>query len=215
VLFVAGGIAAGWHWWRRDAGATGYADLRLFALNPQLAQVAGPYRLLVGDSHAERLFLPELCGAPVIDAGVGGARAITVRHVAKNLVLPRPPEAIVLMVGTNDLKRSRDRGPGNRREGFRRDLRALIEDLTRMSPQVFATPLPPLDRARAANFDVDEVGPYSRIVAEECARAGCRLADVFPDDAARSPDGIHLGAQDMVGEDGTAARLSRAVCGGT
>lgn len=215
VVLVLALVAAGLMvWWRspRPAGSSAYADARLVALNAQLAQVPGPYHLLVGDSQAERLYLPELCGTAVINAGLGGARAAVVRRMAEALALPRPPEATVVMVGTNDLQARRDPAAPTSREGFRAEVRALIAGLARRGATVYATPIPPLDPARAAGFAAGEAAAYSAIVREECARAGCRFAEVFPADAARSPDGVHLATADVIGPDGVAARLARAAC---
>lgn len=197
---------------RDDAVLSEYGRLRLDAVGAQLLQARAPYRLLVGDSHAERLYLPTLCGAPVVNAGIGGARAAAVRRVVETLSPLVPPEAIVVIVGTNDVQRRRGPADPARRGAFREDLRAILTTAADRAAAVYATPLPPLDPARATTFDVGERSAYSAIVAEECARAGCRLADIFPSSAARSPDGLHLGAEDATGPDGVAARLTQAVC---
>lgn len=213
LVLAAGAFAVVRFRFGEEAVLSAYGQVRLESLNAQLQQVRAPYRLLLGDSQAERLYLPELCGAPVVNAGIGGARAAAVRRVAEALVLPVPPEAIVVMVGTNDVQRRRDPADPARRAAFHADLRAILVASARRAAVVYATPLPPLDPARASAFDVGEAATYAAIVAEECARAGCRIVEVFPASAARSPDGVHVGTADLAGSDGVAARLARAVCG--
>ena len=212
LLLAAGALAIARFRSRDESALSAYGEARLVALEAQLAQARAPYRLILGDSQAERLYLPELCGAPVVNAGIGGARAAGVRRVAEALAPPVPAEAVVVMVGINDVQRRREPAEPARRAAFREDLRAILAAGARRAAAVYATPLPPLDPARAPAFDAREAASYSAIVAEECARAGCRLADIFPADARRSPDGVHLATEAMTGADGVAARLARAVC---
>lgn len=212
VLLAAGAFAVARFRPGEETVLSAYGQVRLDGLNAQLAQVRAPYRLLLGDSQAERLYLPELCGAPVVNAGISGARAAAVLRVAEALVLPVAPEAIVVMVGTNDVQRRRGPADPAHRASFRTEMRALLAGSAGRAPAVYATPLPPLDPARASGFETGEVATYSAMVAEECARAGCRPADVFPANAARSPDGVHVGTADLLGPNGVRARLARAVC---
>jgi lysophospholipase L1-like esterase len=58
--------------------------------------------LLIGDSTAERLSLPEICGTPVFNAGISGARADQIAPIAKPLIAKLSPRTVIVMAGTND-----------------------------------------------------------------------------------------------------------------
>jgi lysophospholipase L1-like esterase len=58
--------------------------------------------LLIGDSTAERLHLPEICGTPVFNAGISGARADQLAPIAKPLIEKLAPRTVIVMAGTND-----------------------------------------------------------------------------------------------------------------
>ncbi|TGE01455.1 SGNH/GDSL hydrolase family protein [Methylobacterium nonmethylotrophicum] len=221
VAVLAAGIAA--FLVSRPRGGQGqnaaFREARAFAVSSQLAQVEGPYSLLLGDSQSERLLLPTLCGHPAINAAIAGTRVAGLRALVGWLTLPRPPEAVVVTIGTNDLTRRQRAGRPDAAEQFRAEARALFTDLAPRARRVIATAIPPFDpgRPRVTEFyDVDAAAAYSAILSEECARAGCVFVDAYADlrdpaATARSPDGVHLGL-DAAARDRIAARLEAAAC---
>lgn len=58
--------------------------------------------LLIGDSTAERLHLPQLCGLPLFNAGMSGARADQIAPLARPLIASLKPHAVIVMAGAND-----------------------------------------------------------------------------------------------------------------
>jgi lysophospholipase L1-like esterase len=196
-----------------------FREARTFAISSTLMQIEGPYSLLLGDSQLERLFLPRLCGHPAVNAAIAGTRAAGLRAVADWLKLPRPPETIVVTIGTNDLTRRQRSGHPDATDHFRAETRALFAELAPRAGRVVATAIPPFDADRpgvAKHYDVAAAPAYSAILSEECARAGCRYVDAFaglrdPAAKARSPDGVHLGL-DAAARDRVAARLESAAC---
>lgn len=207
---------------RHDGGGQAVAafrEARAFAVSGLLQQVEGPYALLLGDSQIERLYLPSLCGHPVVNAAIAGTRISGLRAVAGWIALPRPPETIVVTIGTNDLTLRQRGDRSDATERFRAEARALFAELAPRARRVVATAVPPLDAGRPGVtkfYDTAAAPTYSAILSEECARAGCRFVDAFADlrDPAglgRSPDGVHLGL-DVAARDAVAARLSAASC---
>lgn len=200
-------------------GVAAFREARAFAVSSELKQIDGPYGLLLGDSQMERLHLPILCGHPAVNAAIAGTRISGLRAVADWIALPRPPEVVVVTIGTNDLTQRQRSGRDTAAEQFRGEARALFADLVPRARRVVATAVPPFDAARpgvAKFYDVAAAPAYSAILSEECARAGCRFVDAFADlrDAAgtgRSPDGVHLGL-DGAARDRIAARLEAAAC---
>ncbi|TNC16224.1 SGNH/GDSL hydrolase family protein [Methylobacterium terricola] len=196
-----------------------FREARAFAVSGLLQQVDGPYALLLGDSQIERLYLPTLCGDPVVNAAIAGTRISGLRAVAGWIALPRPPETIVVTIGTNDLTQRQRSDPARATAQFRDEARALFAELAPRARRVVATAIPPFDAARPGVtrfYDAAAAPAYSAILAEECARAGCRFVDPYgalrePAAASRSPDGVHLGL-DRAARDGIAARLDAVSC---
>ncbi|KMO32934.1 hypothetical protein VQ03_25900 [Methylobacterium tarhaniae] len=222
VILVAG--LAAFLGIRQRAGGNGqgvaaFREARAFAVSGVLRQLPGPYGLLLGDSQIERLYLPVLCGRPVVNAGIAGTRIAGLRAVAGWLELPRPPETIVVTIGTNDLTRRQRSGHPDAAEHFRAEARALFAELVPRARMVVATAVPPFDAARPGVtrfYDAAAAPAYSAILSEECARAGCRFVDAFADlrdpaSLGRSPDGVHLGL-DVAARDAVASRLEAAAC---
>ena len=56
----------------------------------------------MGDSITEQAYIPTLCGVPVLNAGIAGARLADVAPLIVELAREVDPQAIVLLVGTND-----------------------------------------------------------------------------------------------------------------
>ncbi|MCF4128021.1 SGNH/GDSL hydrolase family protein [Methylobacterium sp. SyP6R] len=201
-------------------GVAAFREARAFAVSGVLKQVEGPYSLLLGDSQMERLYLPALCGHPAIDAAIAGTRISGLRAVAGWIDLPRPPEAIVVTIGTNDLtRRQRSGDPDAATAQFRTEARGLFSELVPRARRVVVTAVPPFDAGRpgvAKFYDVEAAPAYTAILSEECARAGCRFVDAYADlrdpaSSSRSPDGVHLGL-DPAARDRIAARLEAAAC---
>ncbi len=202
-------------------GVAAFREARAFAVSGLLKQVEGPYSLLLGDSQMERLSLPTLCGHPAVNGAIAGTRTAGLRAVAGWIVLPRPPDAIVVTIGTNDLTERQRAGNPEATEHFRTEIRALFAELAPRAHAVVATPIPPFDSSRPGVtrfYDVAAAATYSGIIEQECRRAGCRFVDAFADlrnpaGLARSPDGVHLGL-DSHSRDRVAARLEAAACPG-
>ncbi|UHC13992.1 SGNH/GDSL hydrolase family protein [Methylobacterium currus] len=200
-------------------GVVAFREARAFAVSSELKQIDGPYGLLLGDSQMERLHLPTLCGQPAINGAIAGTRISGLRAVAGWLELPRPPETVVVTIGTNDLTQRQRSGHPDAAEGFRDEARALFAELAPRARRVVATAVPPFDAGRpgvTTFYDVAAAPAYSAILSEECARAGCRFVDAFADlrdpaSLARSPDGVHLGL-DSAARDRVAARLEAVAC---
>ncbi|AWN46917.1 hypothetical protein DK419_11835 [Methylobacterium terrae] len=200
-------------------GVAAFREARAFAVSGLLKQVEGPYALLLGDSQIERLYLPSLCGHPVVNAAIAGTRISGLRAVAGWIALPRPPETIVVTIGTNDLTLRQRTGHSDATERFRAEARALFAELAPRARRVVATAVPPIDAGRPGVtkfYDAAAAAAYSAILSEECVRAGCRFVDAFADlrdpaGLSRSPDGVHLGL-DMAARDAIAARLEAAAC---
>lgn len=100
-LFVGASVvaAAGYVRWNKPYDP--YAKWR-FAHEKRADDFPTGGVLLIGDSIVHRLYIPELCGKPVFNAGMAGARADQIAPLAKPLIAKLAPSVIVVSAGAND-----------------------------------------------------------------------------------------------------------------
>ena len=83
-----------------------HADVRRFIIEFELNAADRPI-VVLGDSVAEMARFPsELCGHPVVNAGIGGATITELDRIASRLLVGRVLSLIVIVAGTNDAKSS-------------------------------------------------------------------------------------------------------------
>ena len=103
-----------------------HADIRLTVIKSALAQEQGPI-VLLGDSVAEMGRLPsQLCGRPVVNAGIGGATLSELGRIAKEF---DSASLVIVVAGSNDIGSTR----------FEQDYSQLLDALQRPSIAVPAT----------------------------------------------------------------------------
>lgn len=203
LLPLAG--AAGWagRGWLagRDAPRAfdGFQLVRLKTVQAQLDQVRGRYVVVMGDSHAERLFLPELCGLPVVNAGLSGATLGEVLDLARKIAPPRRAEAVLLSVGTNDIWVKRTPETTQAESGFSAGLAALAQRLTgAWADRRALIAIPPVEDKEEAMFPRSAAGRYSAMLARSCEPERCIYLDLFagaekaPGRRSAFSDGVHL-----------------------
>jgi lysophospholipase L1-like esterase len=66
--------------------------------------MVGEFVLVLGDSLVEGALLPErVCGIPILNGGVGGARASTLLPLLEDIsVSAKPPKLVIIAVGVNN-----------------------------------------------------------------------------------------------------------------
>lgn len=99
VAIYAAGMATGYARWHEPFDPFG--KLRWAHLNRADDAPKGGV-LLLGDSFVQRLYLPELCGLPVFNAGMAGARSDQIAPLVKPLIAKLEPKVIVVSAGAND-----------------------------------------------------------------------------------------------------------------
>lgn len=182
------------------AKADGFVKVRVKTIQSQLDQVEGDYLIAMGDSHAERLYLPELCGVPVLNAGMSGATVGQVSDLAARLVPHRPAKQLLLIVGTNDIWARRHPDRPEALEAFRASLRQLVDRLDHWADKITLIAIPPVANWQEAEFPRSAAKRFDAAMRETCEAGRCHVLDIF--DAAASPagaaqpgidpDGIHL-----------------------
>ncbi|MBB3810542.1 SGNH/GDSL hydrolase family protein [Pseudochelatococcus contaminans] len=182
VIAVAG-VALAWTLIMPEAPKPrdGYALVRLRTVEAQAEQIEGDYILLAGDSHVERLYLPQLCGLPTLNAGLSGA---TLAEVVPFLTAAkiRPPKLVLISVGTNDAHLKRAPNSDRSLNRFRRNFDELLS-----IPQWEATPIvisqvPPLRETDNPEFSATAIAAFNAIENDACDAGKCRRIELFPQD---------------------------------
>lgn len=204
VTLLLLGVAIGWmgRGWRAGDGAArafdGFVQVRLKTIQTQLDQIQGPYIVVLGDSHAERLYMPSLCGVPVVNAGLSGATLSDVLDLARKISLPHRADAVLLSVGTNDIWVKRKPESEEAESGFRAGLATLKRILASWSDHRVLTAIPPVADKEEALFPRAAAARYSGMLAQSCEPGRCTYLDLFgAAGGLREPrsvfsDGVHL-----------------------
>ena len=201
-LLFAMGVGGGVQRWRaRDIGARefdGFRQVRIKTIQAQLDQVEGPYIVIMGDSHAERLYLPSLCGLPVVNAGMSGATVSDVLDLSRAITPRHKADALLLSVGTNDIWVKRSPETDHAEDAFQKGLAALKSRLRMWSDRRALVAIPPVASGEVSQFPRSAAERYSGMLARSCEPESCVYLDLFAGAqrpaGARSAfsDGVHL-----------------------
>ncbi|HEV7256557.1 MAG TPA: SGNH/GDSL hydrolase family protein [Bosea sp. (in: a-proteobacteria)] len=186
------GSMAGFAVGSASSAPTSYRAQRLAQISADLRDIDGDYLLAAGDSHVAAWRARELCGLPLVNAGVNGATVRDIDALQAELALPRPPRAIILTVGTNDANRKRFRDPPEAVTRFSQAFRPLLRKLAHRADLVVVTGLPPLDAGNVPDFSAEAASGITASAEGACRRsASCRVVKSFRDED-RLTDGLHL-----------------------
>jgi lysophospholipase L1-like esterase len=189
VAFVA---ACAWAAWpKRPIIRDNHGPIREFVIRSTLARVDDAI-VVLGDSIVEASTLPrELCGHPIVNAGIGGAS--TESHLGSVLagaLAGKRAALVVVLLGANDA------AIPNSIERFRSNYRALLADLAVLTPRsaIAAIPSPEPGLEESNKVDGAVIAGYNAVLrglAEE-ARATFIALPAMPE--RHTLDGIHLNA---------------------
>ena len=207
------GSLAGFAIGRIAAPPASYRDQRLAEITAELGRIDGDYLLASGDSHVARWRARDVCGLPVVNAGVDGATAADTDALLAQISLPRPPRAIILTVGTNDANRKRFRDPPDAVTRFGQAFRPLLRRLSHTADLVVVTGVPAIDVTQVGGFSAEAAAAITASAEASCrASASCRVASSFSADDTLT-DGLHLADYERA-YDRIAPALCTALAGG-
>lgn len=120
-----------------------HQDVRKFVIRSQLDGLDNPI-IVIGDSVAEIAKLPAaICGKPVVNAGIGGARTSDFVQITPNLLSGSRPALVVIALGANDT----DGDP------LRQDFGLLLTQLKHVSDKLLIMPTADRSEQKAAASD--------------------------------------------------------------
>jgi lysophospholipase L1-like esterase len=172
VLGVVAGGAFGFHRWRQSPSAAFHQTESIVLA--RAGDVAPGGIVVLGDSIVEQQQIDRLCGLPVLNASISGARiGHYIDLMPKVLTLARPSRVVVAL-GTNDL---RGRKPTSGTQ-FKQQLQQVLAE---------AGPRP---------IVVGVAGPQAESLNNLLAAAARAHGGVFvePPPASLTTDGVHLSA---------------------
>jgi len=194
LLFAV--VIGGWAWRWGPREFEGFRQVRIETIQAQLDQVEGPYVVIMGDSHAERLYLPSLCGLPVVNAGMSGATIRDVLELSRTITPRRKADALLLSVGTNDIWVKRTPETDQAEDAFQAGLAALKSHLTMWSDHRALVAIPPVASNEERQFPRSAAERYSGMLARSCEPDSCIYLDLFA--GAQRPAGPHSAFSDGV-----------------
>lgn len=158
--------------------------IREFMIRSQMAQATSPI-VFVGDSITEAALLPsKICGHDVINAGIGGMRAVSYGNLAKDVL--QPSAATVVALGTNDAS------PGN--TTFRDAYETLLDKIPTKNFILVAAP-PMSDSGASHQLDATQIDPINAIISDIAAKRGAPYVHQQFPEGVSTVDGVHLSAK--------------------
>jgi hypothetical protein len=166
---------------------------RIQVMQEHLATQTGPFIILAGDSHAERLGWDRVCGKPVVNLGLSGITAIHYGKILSRLVPVSRADAMVVFLGTNDLSHKLRPGTDKSVARFESRFESVIDDSRRFADKIVYAPLFPQDPdPRAATWlDVGRAPQYRLIASKVCRKSDCVALDLDQIALGTAEDGVH------------------------
>lgn len=177
-----------------------HLEVRSKIVSFQLLQARRERTILVlGDSIVEGALWPNLCGATVINGGIGGGSMLTVLDVMPGW-LDRKFDAIVIAAGVNDAARIRPTPPAQ----FRERLEGVVRRAQANAKAVLVATVLPVETSGTlgeSTYDPKLIAAYTAEIRGAAKRSGVLLIDFNrafgvgedgPLKAGTTLDGVHL-----------------------
>ena len=189
--------------------ADAHFESRATAILSQAKQREWPI-VVLGDSHTELAMIDRLCGKPVLNAGISGARIGRMAKFGSELLREIEPSLVIVALGTNDAWAH----DPTETASFEADYRKLLDEARLAGATVVALTVPPVANegmGRASAFDPAVILARNRTI-ESLNVPVIDVAKVLSDEDGSLPpeftdDGVH---PNKTGYDLWKERLSRA-----
>jgi lysophospholipase L1-like esterase len=192
VLLMAA-LAAGFSFYRKEAIADSHRQARQLVLHYTLSRVDNPI-IILGDSITEASTLPrELCGHPIVNAGLNGASTASDLGTWLAEALDGRAAGIVVALGTNDALKAVSA------QSFEANYAALLGLLAQVTGHLAVMAIPGIDvRGRmTAEMQAEAMGRidgFNAALPALAAKAGAAFIPLPPMQVPHTIDGVHLNA---------------------
>jgi hypothetical protein len=172
VLGALAGVAFGFHRWRQSPSAAFHQTESIVLA--RAGDVAPGGIVVLGDSIVEQQQIDRLCGLPVLNAGISGARIGHYVGLTPRVLTLARPSRVVVALGTNDLRGRKPTSPTE----FEQQVQQVLAE---------AGPRP---------IVVGVAGPQAKSLNNVLAAAARARGGVFvePPPVDLTSDGVHLSA---------------------
>lgn len=195
AVLLIGAVAAGASIAKKQAFFESHRRSRQVILHYTLSRVDNPV-IVVGDSVVEASALPrELCGHPIVNAGLDGASTTSdLGNWLMDVLDGRPAAAIVMALGINDAL-----GAARDLPQFEANYSALLAQLSETKARLVVLAVPPLEASARLTAEAQMkamrlIESYNAALPELALRGGATFAALPPMPAPHTIDGVHLNA---------------------
>jgi lysophospholipase L1-like esterase len=192
VLLMAA-LATAFSFYRKEAIADSHRQARQLVLHYTLSRVDNPI-IILGDSITEASTLPrELCGHPIVNAGLNGASTASDLGTWLAEALDGRAAGIVVALGTNDAFKAASA------QSFEANYAALLGLLSQVTGHLAVLAIPGIDvRGRmTAEMQAEAMGRidgFNAVLPALAAKAGAVFIPLPPMQVPHTIDGVHLNA---------------------
>jgi lysophospholipase L1-like esterase len=192
AVLLIGALTAGFSFLRKEAIADSHRQARQLVLHHTLSRVDNPI-ILVGDSITEASTLPrELCGHPIVNAGLNGAT--TASDLGTWLIEAldgRRAAAIVVSLGTNDALTARSA------QAFEASYAALLAQLAKVTDRLAVLAIPEIDVQGRVTAELKAkamagIDGFNAVLPGLAVKGGATFIALPPMPKPHTIDGVHL-----------------------
>jgi lysophospholipase L1-like esterase len=212
AVLLIGAMAAGFSFFRKETIAVSHRQARQLVLHYTLSRVDNPV-ILVGDSIVEASTLPrELCGHPIVNAGLNGAT--TASDLGTWLIEAldgKRAASIVVSLGTNDALTARST------QAFETSYMALLSQLSKVTPHLAVLTIPSIDVQGRVTAEIQAeamkgINDLNAALPALAAKSGATFIALPPMMRPHTIDGVHLNAAGYAAWDEAILKGVSAIC---
>ena len=144
--------------------------------------------MLVGDSITEFAYVPDLCGKPVLNAGLAGSQVGDWERRLPAMLTAAKPSIVIFALGINDAKRGSSAKP----RAWRQSYQSLIAQVREAKIAIVGVQHVEPGKAKSSFYDEAlgrELDNNARALA---GQLGATFIAPLPNIAGKTSDGIHL-----------------------
>jgi lysophospholipase L1-like esterase len=194
AVLLIGALAAGFSFFRNKTIADSHRQVRQLVLYYTLSRVDNPI-IILGDSITEASTLPrELCGHPIVNAGLNGASTASDLGTWLTEALDgKRAAAIVVSLGTNDALQARSA------QSFETSYAALLAELAQVTGRFSILAVPGIDVQGRLTAEMQaeamrRINDFNAALAVLAAKTGAAFIALPPMPSPHTIDGVHLNA---------------------
>lgn len=192
AVLSIGAIAVGASIVKKQAVSDSHRRSRQVILYYTLSRIDNPI-IVLGDSIVEASTLPrELCGHPIVNAGLDGASTTSdLGNWLVNVLDGKPASAVVVALGINDVLTARELSQ------FKANYKTLLSQLSGAATHVIVLAIAPIDPSPRLTVEAQIkamrlIGSYNSALPELAAQSGATFAALPPMPTPHTIDGVHL-----------------------